>query len=88
MKKGIAIGEERGISLGITQAKLETAKNMKMEKMSVSMIAHFTGLSIEEIRKRFALCDNAISNLTLSGKIEMCEKDGVSFYQLKKNIEQ
>ena len=53
--EGIAIGEERGISLGITQgelkAKLETAKNMKSEKMPVDMIAHFTGLSVEEIEK-------------------------------------
>ena len=53
--EGIAIGEERGrnegISLGITQAKLETAKSMKSENMSVSMIAHFTGLSVEEIEK-------------------------------------
>ena len=53
--EGIAIGEERGrnegISLGITQAKLETAKSMKSENMSVSLIAHFTGLSIEEIEK-------------------------------------
>ena len=56
---GIAIGEkrgeERGISLGITQgeqkAKLETAKSMKSENMSVSMIAHFTGLSVEEREK-------------------------------------
>ena len=53
--EGIAIGEKRGISLGITQgareAKLETAKSMKSENMSVSMIAHFTGLSVEEIEK-------------------------------------
>ena len=49
--EGIAIGEKRGISLGITQAKLETARSMKSENMSVSMIAHFTGLSIEEIEK-------------------------------------
>jgi hypothetical protein len=44
--------------------------------------------AIEDIRDKFKFCDNAISNLTLSGKIEMSEKDGVSFYQLKKNIEQ
>ena len=49
--EGIAIGEERGISLGITQAKLETAKSMKSENMSVSLIAHFSGLSVEEIEK-------------------------------------
>ena len=42
---------EEGISLGITQAKLETARNMKSEKMPVDMIAHFTGLSVEEIKK-------------------------------------
>ena len=48
---GIAIGEERGISLGAYQKAVETAKSMKMENMSVSMIAHFTGLSIEEIEK-------------------------------------
>ena len=58
-KEGIAIGEERGrqkgISLGISQgareAKLETAKSMKHENMPIPMIAHFTGLSIEEIDK-------------------------------------
>ena len=53
--EGIAIGEERGISLGITQGEhkkaVETAKSMKSENMSVSMIAHFTGLSVEEIEK-------------------------------------
>ena len=58
---GIAIGEERGrnegISLGITQAKLETAKSMKSENMSVSLIAHFTGLSVEEIEKLQLLLD-------------------------------
>ena len=56
---GIAIGEERGrnegISLGITQGEhkkaVETAKSMKSENMSVSLIAHFTGLSVEEIEK-------------------------------------
>ena len=58
-ERGITIGREEGrnegISLGITQgakeAKLETAKSMKSENMSVSLIAHFTGLSIEEIEK-------------------------------------
>ena len=65
--EGIAIGEERGItigreegrnegiSLGITQGEhkkaVETAKSMKSENMSVSLIAHFTGLSVEEIEK-------------------------------------
>ena len=46
---------EEGISIGMSQgahqAKLETAKSMKLENMSTSMIAHFTGLSPEEIEK-------------------------------------
>ena len=58
-EEGIAIGEERGrnegISLGITQGAyqkaVETAKSMKSENMSIDMIAHFTGLSVEEIEK-------------------------------------
>ena len=49
--EGIAIGEERGISLGEHKKAVETAKSMKSENMSVSLIAHFTGLSIEEIEK-------------------------------------
>ena len=52
---GFSAGEERGISIGLSQgekkAKLETAKSMKLENMSTSMIAHFTGLSVEEIEK-------------------------------------
>ena len=50
-ENGFSAGEERGISMGVQQAKLETAKSMKAEKMPVSMIAHFTGLSTEEIEK-------------------------------------
>ena len=42
---------EDGLSQGAHQAKLETAKSMKLENMSTSMIAHFTGLSPEEIEK-------------------------------------
>ena len=48
---GFSLGRNERISLGITQAKLETAKSMKSENMSVSLIAHFTGLSVEEIEK-------------------------------------
>ena len=48
---GFSAGEERGISLGAQQAKLETAKSMKQENMSVSLIARFTGLSPDEIEK-------------------------------------
>ena len=49
--EGIAIGEERGISLGITQAKLETAKNLIGLGLPQDQIALVTGLSIEEIEK-------------------------------------
>jgi predicted transposase/invertase (TIGR01784 family) len=56
---GEKVGEERGISIGLSQgitqgareAKLETAKSMKVENMPIPMIAHFTGLSPEEIEK-------------------------------------
>ena len=51
---GIAIGEERGrnegISLGITQAKLETAKNALSMKLTLEQIASLTGLSVEVIQ--------------------------------------
>ena len=52
---GISIGRNEGITIGITQgaqqAKIETAKSMKLENMPISMIARFTGLSVEEIEK-------------------------------------
>ena len=44
---GFSAGEERGRN----EAKLETAKSMKIENMPISMISHFTGLSPEEIEK-------------------------------------
>ena len=50
-EKAAKKAREEGITLGVQQAKLETAKSMKAEKMPVSMIAHFTGLSTEEIEK-------------------------------------
>ena len=48
---GILQGRSEGISLGAYQKAIETAKSMKSENMSVSLIAHFTGLSVEEIEK-------------------------------------
>ena len=48
---GEKLGEERGISKGAYQKAVETAKSMKLENMPISMIARFTGLSIEEIEK-------------------------------------
>ena len=48
---GEKVGEERGISKGAYQKAVETAKSMKLENMPISMIARFTGLSVEEIEK-------------------------------------
>ena len=48
---GIAIGEKVGEERGRNEAKLETAKSMKLENMSISMISHFTGLTPDEIEK-------------------------------------
>ena len=47
---GIAIGEERGRNEGITQAKLETAKNMRFRNIPIDVISECTGLSIEVIQ--------------------------------------
>ena len=51
---GFSAGEERGrnegISLGITQAKLETAKKFLSMGLSVEQVADGTGLSIEVIQ--------------------------------------
>ena len=51
IKYGIAIGEERGRNEGAQQKAVETAKSMKLENMSISMISHFTGLTPDEIEK-------------------------------------
>jgi predicted transposase/invertase (TIGR01784 family) len=48
---GISIGLSQGRNEGARDAKIETAKSMKLENMPISMIAHFTGLSPEEIEK-------------------------------------
>ena len=42
-------GLERGKSLGSRQAKLETAKLMKEEKLSLNLITKITGLSQAEV---------------------------------------
>ena len=53
-EEGIAIGEKRGISLGITQGAyqkaVETAKNALSMNLTLEQIASLTGLSIETIR--------------------------------------
>ena len=48
--EGIAIGEERGISLGAYQKAVETAKNALSMKLTLEQIASLTGLSVEVIQ--------------------------------------
>jgi predicted transposase/invertase (TIGR01784 family) len=50
-EEGISIGLSQGITQGEHKKAVETAKSMKLENMPISMIAHFTGLSPEEIEK-------------------------------------
>ena len=50
-ENGFSAGEERGISMGVQQAKLETAKKFLAMGLSVEQVADGTGLSVEEIEK-------------------------------------
>ena len=49
--EGKAEGRAEGIAEGEHKAKLELARNLLAEKMSVELIAKLTGLSVEEIQK-------------------------------------
>jgi predicted transposase/invertase (TIGR01784 family) len=48
---GISIGLSQGITQGAREAKLETAKSMKLRNISTDIVAECTGLSPEEIEK-------------------------------------
>ena len=48
-EKGIELGIEQGIEQGVLIAKLDDAKNMLDEGMSVDLIVRVTGLSEEDI---------------------------------------
>ena len=54
-EEGIAIGEERGISIGLLQGEykkaIETAKVLKSAGVEINLIINSTGLSPEEIEK-------------------------------------
>ena len=45
------IEHELGVKEGITQGKLETARNMKSDSMPIDLIIKYTGLTREEIEK-------------------------------------
>ena len=46
---GIAIGEKRGEKRGITKGKIETARNMLKDGLSVDLITKYTGISAQQI---------------------------------------
>ena len=56
-------GRNDGISQGAEQAKIETAKNMILENLSLEVIARTTGLPFETIRK--LLDEQQVINQTL-----------------------
>ena len=49
-RRGLKKGLEQGIQQGIEQGKLEVARTMKSNGMSVEMVAKYTGLSLEDVR--------------------------------------
>ena len=51
MGKGIKQGIEQGIKQGIEQEKLSIAKNMLKEKIEISLISKYTGLSVDTIKE-------------------------------------
>lgn len=57
-------------------------KNGVVEEEILKLLGN-KDVAIEEIKNKFNACEDIISGLTLAGKIEMTEKDGVSFYRLK-----
>ena len=51
IEEGIVKGREEGIKEGIEKEKISLAKNMKNDKVDLSTISKYTGLSIEKIEK-------------------------------------
>ena len=54
---GLSQGRNEGISIGLSQAKIETAKNALTMNLSIEQVATLTGLSVEEIEKLQLLID-------------------------------
>ena len=48
---GLEEGMEKGIEQGIEQEKLSIAKNMLKEKIEISLISKYTGLSVDTIKE-------------------------------------
>ncbi len=51
LKEGIVLGEKRGILAGERNAKIDTARKMLENKISLDLVAECTGLSVEEVKK-------------------------------------
>lgn len=69
----------------VTEIISRISQNSKVVESEIIELLGEGAVAVEEIRNTFnAACDSAISNLTANRKIEMTEKDGVSFYRLKK----
>lgn len=49
LEQGIRQGIQQGIQQGIEQGKLEVARTMKSNGMSIDMVAKYTGLSLEDV---------------------------------------
>ena len=47
--EGIAIGEKRGRVEGMAAGKIETARNMLKDGLSVDLITKYTGISAQQI---------------------------------------
>lgn len=67
-----------------TQVISRIPQNCKITEAKILELLGKGAVPIDEIRKTFGACDNAVSSLTAERKIEMTEKAGVSFYQLKR----
>ena len=50
-EEAFANGEQKGISKGISQERIETAKRMLNKNCDISFIKEITSLSVEEILK-------------------------------------
>ena len=49
MKKGLAEGREEGLEIGRAKERIELARKMKSDGMSIELIARYTGLSESEV---------------------------------------
>jgi len=51
LEKGLVEGEKVGLEKGRLDAKIESARKMLIDGLPIDMVAKYSGLSIEEIKK-------------------------------------